>query len=110
MNLNINIGLAEGYKSKSQIARVLTEDWVVNHMYCPCCGTSQIYKFENNRPVADLYCNGCNEEFELKSKNGKINKIIVGGAYSTMIERINSDNNPNLFFLHIRKSGKLIIF
>ena len=110
MDLNINIGLAKGYKSKSQIARVLTEDWVVNHMYCPCCGKSQIYKFENNRPVADLYCNGCNEEFELKSKNGKISKIIVGGAHSTMIERINSDNNPNLFFLTYTKEWKVSDF
>ena len=42
----------------------------------------------------------CSEEFELKSKNGnKVGNKIVDGAYSTMIERINSNNNPNFFFL-----------
>ena len=38
MNLNFNINLAKGYKSNSQIARRLTEDWVVNNSYCPNCG------------------------------------------------------------------------
>lgn len=103
MNLNFDISLANGYKSKSQIARVLTENWVTRQVYCPCCGSLPLYDFENNRPVADFYCENCKEEFELKSKNGKIGKVIVDGAYSTMIERINSDNNPNLFFLTYTK-------
>ena len=38
MNLNFNIDLAEGYKSNSQIARVLTENWVKENSYCPNCG------------------------------------------------------------------------
>lgn len=60
-------------------------------------------EFENNRPVADFYCQKCKEEFELKSKTGKLKDTISDGAYSTMIERINSDNNPNFFFLTYTK-------
>jgi type II restriction enzyme len=100
MNLAFNTNLAEGYSSNSQIARVLTEDWVKTNSYCPDCGELQLQAFANNKPVADFYCNQCKSEFELKSKNSKtIGKKIVDGAYSSMIERINSDNNPNFFFL-----------
>jgi len=99
MNLSFNTKLAEGYSSKSQIARVLTENWVKENSYCPCCGEIPLNEFKNNKPVADFYCTRCNEEFELKSKNGKFSKIINDGAYSTMIERVNSSKNPNFFFL-----------
>ena len=104
MNLNFNIKLAEGYSSNSQIARVLTENWVKQNSYCPCCGNTLLINFENNRPVADFYCGQCSEEFELKSKNGKLSKTIADGAYSTMIQRINSNENPNFFFLTYSKN------
>jgi len=100
MNLHFDLNIANSYTSNSQKARVLTESWVKNNSYCPNCGEIRISEFENNKPVADFYCSNCNEEFELKSKYSKsIGKKIVDGAYSTMIERINSDNNPNFFFL-----------
>lgn len=99
MNLTLNTNLAEGYTNKAQIARLLTENWVSNNAYCPGCGNLYLSGFENNRPVADFYCKQCNEEFELKSKHGKLSTTIADGAYSSMIERINSANNPNFFFL-----------
>jgi type II restriction enzyme len=99
MNLSLNTKLGEGYSSKSQIARVLTENWVKVNSYCPCCGEVPLNEFNNNKPVADFYCIKCSEEFELKSKNGKFSNTINDGAYSTMIERINSNKNPNFFFL-----------
>ena len=103
MNLHFNTNLAKGYSSNSQIARRLTENWVLNHSYCPCCGEIPLYEWENNRPVADFLCKKCNEEFELKSKKEKLSNIIADGAYVTMIERINSDSNPNFFFLTYTK-------
>lgn len=103
MNLKLNLKLAKGFNSKSQIARLLTENWVLNNSYCPNCGDIPLMEFENNRPVADFYCKKCREEFELKSKDGKLSKTITDGSYSTMIERINSDNNPNFFFLTYTK-------
>ena len=99
MNLEFNLNLAAKYVSPSQVARILTEDWVKKNSFCPHCGNENVSEFTNNRPVADFYCSDCNEEFELKSKTGRIGRRIVDGAYSTMIERIQSDNNPNFFFL-----------
>lgn len=104
MDLSFNLNLAQGYTSNSQIARLLTENWVMKNSYCPGCGELSLNEFENNRPVADFYCKNCNEEYELKSKKGKLSNIISDGAYSTMIERINSENNPNFFFLTYTKN------
>ncbi|GIV27271.1 MAG: type-2 restriction enzyme DpnI [Bacteroidia bacterium] len=104
MNLFLfNEKLAKDYKSKSQLVRVLTENWVLGNSYCPKCGHSPLEKFENNRPVADFECKKCSEEFELKSKKGELSKTVSDGAYSTMIKRISSNNNPNFFFLTYSK-------
>jgi len=100
MKLTFDTYKAKDYSSKSQIARVSTETWVKTNSYCPNCGELHLNEFKNNKPVADFYCKTCAEQFELKSKNAtKVGDKIVDGAYSTMIERINSDENPNFFFL-----------
>ena len=44
MNLRFDTSLVQGYKSASQIARVLTEDWLARNMYCPICGeVTEVY-------------------------------------------------------------------
>lgn len=97
MNLNLNKQLATGYKSSSQIIRVLTEQWVDSSIFCPNCGQSDIDRYPNNRPVADFYCSNCREEYELKSKKATGGTKIVDGAYRTMLQRLTSSNNPNFF-------------
>lgn len=100
MDFNFDKSLAEGYKSKSQKVRVMSESWVGKNIFCPICGNPQICNLANNMPVADLRCDNCGEIFELKSKCGKSSSKITDGAYSTMIERINSMDNPDLFVLN----------
>lgn len=99
MDLALNTKLVEKYHNNSQKVRVLTETWVSENMFCPICGEQHIYKFENNKPVADFYCDKCKEIYELKSKSGNISNTINDGAYSTMIDRITSNANPDFFFL-----------
>lgn len=103
MNLAIDNSIIGNYHSGTQIARVLTENWVNQNMYCPRCGDLHIRHFENNRPVADFYCPSCNNEYELKSKDGNLGHKVNDGAYSTMIERITSNNNPDFFFMSYSK-------
>ena len=100
MNLKFNKASIGNYISASQIARVLTEAWVKENIYCPSCGNEALKQFDNNSPVADFLCVTCKSEFELKSKKDTFSMRIVDGAYSSMIERINSDNNPNFFLLN----------
>ena len=107
MKLSLNQSVASAYRSKSQIARVMTETWVADNMFCPRCGHLRIKLFESNRPVADFYCPNCSAEYELKSKNGTIQQKVVDGAYETMINRIMSDDNPDFFFMNY--SAKLSI-
>src|SRR3989344_4808514 len=99
MKLSLDVKLVDEYTNLSQKMRVLTEQWVDDEIFCPNCGNSKIYNYENNRPAADFYCKKCTEDFELKSKKGKIGKVIPAGAYSKMIERINSPTKPNFFFM-----------
>lgn len=99
MQLYLNPKLAVGYKSLSQKVRVMSESWVGSQIFCPSCGCD-IKKYKNNKPVADFFCQTCEEEFELKSKKESSIKKIINGAYNTMITRLQSNSNPNFFFLN----------
>lgn len=99
MTLDFDLSLSSAYGNNSQIARVLTESWVEKYVFCPNCGNS-LSSYENNKPVADFFCSFCREDFELKSKKNSMGKKIVDGAYSTMIDRLQSSQNPNFFFLN----------
>lgn len=108
MDMQMNVRYAEQYSNNAQKIRVMTEAWVNENMFCPCCGNNFISHFKNNRPVADFFCPLCNEEYELKSKSTAISNKVTDGAYDTMIERITSINNPNFFFMHYNKSNLTI--
>ena len=99
MNFHFDTSLAEAYKSNSQKIRVMSENWVGRNIFCPICGNPHICNLNNNMPVADLQCDNCGEIYELKSKKGKVGNKINDGAYSTMLERINSSSNPDLFIM-----------
>jgi len=99
MQLILNKQLGTAYKSNSQKIRVITESWVKHEIFCPNCG-NEVSEYENNKPVADFFCSTCSEDYELKSKKNVFGRKIVDGAYSTMIERLKSNSNPNFFFLN----------
>ena len=99
MNLYFDQTIAKKYKSPLQITRVLTEEWVKVNMYCPRCGNSRLTHFQNNKKVADFFCEKCMSEYELKSKRGIITNKIAGSAYNAFIERITSNNNPDFLIL-----------
>jgi type II restriction enzyme len=104
MESKLPVSVAKDYSSRSQQIRVVSEFWVKKSVFCPNCG-DYLNNFENNKPVADFYCVNCSEEYELKSKHGVMGRKIVNGAYLTMIERLESNNNPNFFFLTYDKNN-----
>lgn len=99
MKLTFDEQLAAGYKSPSQKARVLTEHWVGETVFCPNCGCSNIAKYPNNQPVADFFCPNCYEDYELKSKRNSIGTKVPDGSYRTKMRRLQSNRSPNLFIL-----------
>ena len=86
MNLHFDESVAVNYKSASQKIRIMTEHWLTQNLFCPCCGNVHIDKLPNNSPVADARCENCGEVFELKSKKNSIGAKVMDGAYHTMIE------------------------
>jgi type II restriction enzyme len=100
----LNLGFGEKqqapYRSGSQNARVDTETWVGREAYCANCGHEGLTKFPNNKPLADFYCESCNEQFEVKSQRGAFGGKVADGAYEAKIERLRSDTNPNLLLLN----------
>ncbi|MGB4589562.1 MAG: DpnI domain-containing protein [Clostridiaceae bacterium] len=99
MDILFDTKLIKGYKSNAQIARVLTENWVGANSYCPRCGYPRLERFENNRPVADFFCSQCKNTFELKSKMMDFGNKVADGSYFSMIQRIESYNNPDFLLM-----------
>ena len=69
-------------------------------MFCPNCGAQNINQFPPNRRVADFECETCKEEFELKAQKGQFGPRVLDGAYRSMLERLQSANNPNLVLMN----------
>ncbi len=84
------------FTSGSQRARIFTESWVAAWLFCPNCGAARMARHRANAPVADFYCAGCREDFELKSKKGRMGPKVADGAYGAKIKRLASAANPNL--------------
>ena len=108
MNLLLDETIAASYRSRSQKARVMTEDWVARNLYCVRCGHSMLVQFPNNQPVADFYCPQCQGQFELKSHAGRYGRIITDGAYDTMMARLSSQTNPDLLVMEYRADAHQI--
>lgn len=95
------------YDSGSQQARVWTERWVADWMFCPNCGSPTLSQFPPNSPLADFFCPVCSDQYEVKAKNGKsFGKSVADGAYDTKIARLTSNTNPNLLLLGYDKSAR----
>lgn len=105
IDCSFDTSIIGAYHSHSQIIRVLTESWLEKNMYCPRCGNYTLEHFPNNKAVADFFCTTCKNEYELKSKNGRIGTKINDGAYDTFIERITSNNNPDFFIMTYDKEA-----
>lgn len=111
MNLTMDLTPGKKYTKKTKQAMAITENWLLNNFCCPFCN-SKLIKYQENNICADFYCKKCNEDFELKSKNGKFSASkITGSAYQTTIDKINSDNNSNWILLeHDNYKVKRIVF
>lgn len=110
MELLFNKALSSNYKSNSQIARILTEDWVSKNSYCLNCGNTELKPYQKNNPAADFYCTDCKADYELKSFLNLPKTKIVDGAYDTMINKILLNKNPNFLFLQYSLEYKVINF
>ena len=89
----------EGYKSNSQRARIATELWAQQNLYCANCDYTSLHQAPANMPAVDLDCLGCGAFFQLKAQSHPFSRRIVDAAYSAMVRAIRENRTPNLFAL-----------
>ena len=99
MNLELPLETAIGYKSRSQIARVLTEGWTSAHMYCPACSSDHLVDTKPGTKVVDFVCSRCDATYQLKALSKPIGRRIVDAAYDAMMQAILKDRFPHLLLL-----------
>src|SRR3984957_2957033 len=99
MNLQCKVELGRAYKSGSQIARVLSEDWCGREVYCAACDSDRLSCSRVNTPAVDFVCPVCDQCFQLKSLRAWSPKKIVDAGYDSMVRAIRSDRVPNLIIL-----------
>lgn len=105
MELRLNLQLADGYRSPSQRARVLTEGWYLSQMYCPTCPSNRVRATRDNTRVVDFVCPGCGAEFQLKAKAGQLGRKLRDAAWAPMMERIAANRSPHFAFLSYDKTA-----
>ena len=104
MNLSCSIEPGLRYRSKAQIARVVTESWVAKQMYCAACASDSLTQKPNNFAGVDFACPKCPSLYQLKSRKTALTNRIVDAGYKKMIEAIHSEQVPNLVLLQYSPS------
>lgn len=97
--------LAQNYRSPAQQARVVTEGWAQENLYCPNCQAPSLNPAPNNSPAFDFACPNCALPYQLKSKRSPLGERIVDAAYEAMMRAIREDRTPNLYALHYNKDS-----
>ena len=99
MNLRMPTEGLANYKSASQRARISSEAWGAQNLYCPRCTADRLNQLPGNTPVIDFRCPECNSGFQLKSGTSEFRNRLVDGAYSQMHSAILHGKTPNLLLL-----------
>ena len=108
MRLECDLSLASGYKSQTQIARVLSEGWFGKNGYCISCESDNLLPTATNSKASDFICPICSERYELKTFRAEPKKRLVDGAYSALISRIQSGSVPTLMLMERSESWKIL--
>jgi type II restriction enzyme len=91
--------LATAYSSGSQRARVVTEAWGEQNLFCPNCSSPKLTWLEPGHPASDYSCPRCEFWYQLKSQRAPIRDSITDGAYGAMMKAIKNDEAPSYYFM-----------
>ncbi len=99
LDLQMDPAAGSGYKSASQIARRVTEDWATRNLYCAACAFYELIPAKPNAPVLDFRCPECSAAYQLKSKSGPFGRSVSNSAYEKKIQAIQEGTAPHYAFL-----------
>src|SRR2546425_10322867 len=102
MQVTMPAHLAEVYKSPAQRARVVTEAWVSENMYCPACARDTLERLPPNVKVADFRCDRCEEQYQLKSQSKPLRGRVLDSAYKPLLRAIDGGTVPSFLLMHYR--------
>jgi type II restriction enzyme len=108
MILNLPLKAAQGYKSPSQRARVLTEAWTLSNMYCPACISNRLSDTPGGTEAVDFICPSCEAGYQLKASSKPFGRRIVDAAYDAMLRAIRHDRLPHFFLLNYNNSSSIV--
>ena len=99
MHLSLPKESASNYHSASQRARVATEEWAEDNLFCLKCSKNSLNPTPPGTPAIDFRCDNCDSPYQLKSLSRPLSDRIPDAAYSAMRHAIETGNTPNLFVL-----------
>ncbi len=99
MGLFCDLSIAANYKSKTQIARVVSETWFAANGYCLACTSDSLKRSNANTRCTDFICSHCNQSYELKTFLRRPSVRLPDGAYAAMMSRIYEGTTPSLLLL-----------
>ena len=104
MRLEMRPELATGYKSRSQQARVISEAWGLDNLFCPRCDSTSLAGSVTNAQVVDFGCPKCSAQFQLKCQSHPFSLKIVDSAYEVMRRAIEERRTPHLLAMEYDSS------
>ena len=99
MDIYLDPTVAKGYKSGSQVARRITEDWASRNFFCLACTAERVRSERTNAPVTDYRCPSCDAAYQLKSTKGSFGSTVQNSAYGPKMDAIANGNAPHYAFL-----------
>lgn len=99
MDLALDPTLAEGYTSKAQRSRVITESWAAANLYCLNCDVDRIEAHRPGKRVEDFLCPSCDRRIQLKAKRGGHGRKVSNSAYEPKMEAIHANEAPDYAFM-----------
>jgi type II restriction enzyme len=91
---------ASRYTSPTQIARVVTEHWCAENLYCAACEMDRLEQTAANTKAFDLRCNNCSETYQVKGQRHLNLHRITDGAYSALLGAVQQNAAPNLLVMN----------
>lgn len=105
MQIRLPGHLASGYKSPTQQARVVTEAWGEENLYCLSCPSPWLQRTPHGTKVIDYICPRCDAPYQLKGRSSPLGGRILDAAYDKMRQAVLEGNAPNLLALHYERAN-----
>jgi len=110
VDLAMRSDLGEGYRSAAQKARVITEAWVQDNMYCPACSSDSLEQTRRGLELVDFRCGECDEGFQAKSQSHPFGRKVLDSAWRPMNAAVSAGRAPGFFFLQYADSWRVSRF